>query len=105
MNMTNDELVKEIGAALKATRMSLNLPQRIVAARSAVSISAVKHLEAGTGATVLTLVAVARTLNKISWIRGLAPSGEISPIELMDNPQSLRPRQRARLKRKAASNV
>lgn len=78
MNMTNGELVKEIGAALKATRMSLNLPQRIVAAR---------------------------TLNKISWIRGLAPSNEISPIELMDNPQSLRPRQRARLKRKASSNV
>lgn len=78
MNMTNGELVKEIGATLKATRMSLNLPQRIVAAR---------------------------TLNKISWIRGLAPSNEISPIELMDNPQSLRPRQRARLKRKASSNV
>jgi len=99
MKMKDESIQREIGAYLRATRMAKNLPQRVLAERSGVSLSSVKHLESGTGATLTTFVAVCRTLGKLGWVEDLAPRGETSPIAIMDHMLSAKPRQRARMTR------
>jgi len=98
MATSNERLVREIGKYLHATRMQKSLPQRVLAERSGVSVTAVKHLENGAGATLMTFVAVCRTLGKTGWIAELAPRGEVSPIAIMDRTTSEKPRQRARMR-------
>lgn len=105
MASSNEQIQVDVGEYLRASRMSKNLPQRVVAERSGVSVSAVKHLESGTGATLATFIAVCRTLGKLGWLTDLAPRGEISPIAIMDHAV-VKPRQRARLaKRKEVCRV
>lgn len=99
MSISNRRIIIEVGEFLRASRMAKNIPQRVLAERSGVSISSVKHLESGVGATLATFIAVCRTLGKLGWIQDLAPRGEISPIAVMDRKTSEKPRQRARMPR------
>ena len=81
MTVGNKELIlRRIGEALKVHRLRLNLPQKVVAERSSVSLTSVKRLESGEGATLGTFVQVCRTLNLDGWIAGLEPHDEVSPI-------------------------
>lgn len=99
MKMNNESIQREVGSYLRATRMAKNLPQRVLAERSGVSLSSVKHLESGAGATLMTFISVCRTLGKLAWVEDLAPRGETSPIAIMDRAISAKPRQRARMNR------
>ena len=81
---SKEEVLKRIGVALREHRLMLNLPQSVVASRSGVSLTAVKHLENGEGATLGTFVLVCRTLNQDHWISALEPKDAISPIAYAD---------------------
>lgn len=81
---TKDEILVRIGAALRAHRLEMNLTQAIVAARSGISLTALKHLENGEGATLGTFIQVCRTLNKDAWIVDLEPRETLSPIAYAD---------------------
>lgn len=81
---SKEDVLKRIGAALREHRLMMNLPQAVVAARSGVSLTAVKHLENGEGATLGTFVLVCRTLNQDHWIAALEPKDVISPIAYAD---------------------
>lgn len=79
---TKKELLKKIGESLRACRLEANITQKVLAERSGVSLSAVRHLEDGEGASLITFVLVCRTLGKDKWIIELAPKNEISPLAL-----------------------
>lgn len=99
---TADELQAEIGEQLRAARLRSNFSQADVAKQAGVSIGAVKNLEAGTGATVKTLIRVVRVLGRVQWLLSLQPAITISPMDMLRSSKSKR--QRAGKPRKTASS-
>lgn len=79
---TREELLKKIGESMRACRLEANITQKVLAERSGISLSSVRHLEDGEGASLKTFVMVCRTLGKDRWIPELAPKNDISPIAL-----------------------
>ena len=89
-----EDILLDIGAMLKAERLYQNLSQQEVAERSAISLSALKHLESGEGANLSSFIQVCRTLRKDDWIMRLGPSAPMSPADCVRRPHKP-PRQRA----------
>ena len=56
--LTCEEWMERIGENLKARRLRENLSQQTLAARSGVSLNAVKNLESGRGASVFARIGV-----------------------------------------------
>lgn len=79
-----DTILRRIGAALREQRLRRNLPQAVLAERSGLSLTSVKRLESGEGATLGSFVQVCRTLNLDGWIASLEPHDELSPIAYAD---------------------
>ena len=77
---SKETILKRIGDALKERRLRQNLPQNILAERSGISLTAVKRLENGDGATLGSFVLVCRTLGIDNWIAELELRDEVSPI-------------------------
>lgn len=90
--MTPDEMEVELGAKLKALRLSRNLDQRTLAERAGLSVRAVRRLESGHGSTLNTLVRVLRALGRQEWLNTIAPGATVNPLALTREAQ---PRQRA----------
>jgi transcriptional regulator with XRE-family HTH domain len=89
---TPDEWEAELGRQIRALRLRQNLDQRQLADRAGIALNAVKHLESGRGATLHSLVQALRVLNRVDWLRALAPAVSISPVQML---KSKVPRQRA----------
>lgn len=81
---TRDDILKRIGTSLKEQRLRQNLPQSVLAERSGVSLTSIKRLEGGLGATLGIFVQVCRVLRLDGWIAELEPKDEISPLALAD---------------------
>lgn len=92
---TTEELEGALGASLKALRLSRNIPQRVLAERAGVGITALKNLEGGLGASVATLVRVVRALGREGWLESVAPVATINPLNMVRHADI---RQRARIK-------
>ena len=95
---TREELLKKIGDSLRACRLQANITQKTLAERSGVSLSAVRHLEDGDGAALITFVLVCRTLGKDGWVLDLAPKTQLSPIalaEMLEREKEVKQRKRA----------
>jgi transcriptional regulator with XRE-family HTH domain len=86
----------ELGGQIRALRLRQNLDQQELAERAGIALNAVKNLENGRGATLHSLIQVLRVLNKVDWLRTLAPPVSISPVQML---QTHAPRQRASRKR------
>ena len=89
---TSDEWEVELGRQLRALRLKQNLDQQQLADQAGVALNAVKNLESGKGATLRSLIQVLRILNRIEWLRTLAPAVSISPVQML---KTKAPRQRA----------
>ena len=82
---TKEEILSQVGGALKACRLQQNISQQVLAERSGVSLNAVKNLETGSGATLGTFILVCRTLGKDGWIDALTRTNEeLSPIAYLE---------------------
>jgi transcriptional regulator with XRE-family HTH domain len=92
--MSPDEWEAELGHQVRALRLRQNIDQRQLADRAGVALNAVKHLETGQGTTLSSFVKVLRALNRVDWLRGLAPTVSISPVQML----------KARAPRRRASN-
>ena len=73
-----EDLLHDIGSMLKRERLYRNLSQKVVAMRSGISISALKNLECGNGASLSTFIQVCRTLGKDEWMIRLGPPDAVS---------------------------
>ena len=82
---TTTEWLQELGAGLRRSRIRADLTQEELARRAGVSLSAVKHLEAGAGANLTSLVKVVRALGREDWLAALEPPAEptVSPLQLL----------------------
>lgn len=77
---SRDDILKRIGQSLKEHRLRQNLPQGILAERSGISLTSVRRLECGQGATLGSFVQVCRTLGLDGWISDIEPKDSLSPI-------------------------
>ena len=90
----------ELGTQLRALRLRQGLDQIQLSHRAGVALNAVKHLETGKGATLTSFIKVLKALDRTDWLKSLAPSVSISPLQMLKAKQ---PRQRA--SRRGRKNV
>jgi transcriptional regulator with XRE-family HTH domain len=90
--LSPEEWEAELGRQVRALRLRQNIDQRQLADRAGIALNAVKHLETGKGATLSSLVKVLRALNRVEWLRALAPPVSISPVQML---KTKTPRRRA----------
>lgn len=83
MDIKIEDLLMVLGERIRELRLRENIAQTVLAARSGVSLKAVKNLENGTGATVASLLRVLRTLGRTEWIDTLGPKVGISPMQML----------------------
>ncbi len=83
MDANIEDLLILLGERIRELRLRENIAQTVLAARSGVSLKAVKNLENGTGATVTSLLRVLRTLGRTEWIETLGPKVGISPMQML----------------------
>jgi transcriptional regulator with XRE-family HTH domain len=100
-SQTKEEMEVEFGRQLRDLRLRRNIDQRQLAEQAGVALNAVKNLENGRGATLSSLVKVLRSLGRADWLKTLAPTVGISPMQMLKTRQ---PRQRAS-KNKGPSHV
>jgi transcriptional regulator with XRE-family HTH domain len=95
---TSAEIEEMLGSRLRELRLLKNLDQASLAGRAGVSLNAIKHLEAGKGAHVSSLIKVLRGLDRTDWLETLAPTVSISPIQMLkrESREPKRARRRAR---------
>ena len=95
----SDEWEVELGQQIRALRLRQNLDQQQLAERAGIALNAVKNLEGGKGATLRSLIQALRVLNRVDWLRALAPAVSISPVQML---KAKVPRQRASPKKNNA---
>lgn len=95
----SDEWEVELGQQIRALRLRQNLDQQQLAERAGIALNAVKNLERGKGATLRSLIQALRVLNRVDWLRALAPAVSISPVQML---KAKGPRQRASPKKNNA---
>ena len=79
--MTDKAVLAAIGARFRDLRLRKNLTQRELAERTALSVTAIKSLEAGR-TRLQTAVAVLRELGQLEELDHFIPPPGISPIQL-----------------------
>ena len=89
---SSDEWEAEFGEQIRALRLRQNINQQQLASRAGIALSAVKNLESGKGSTLRSLIQTLRVLNRVDWLRTLAPPVSISPMQML---KTRAPRQRA----------
>lgn len=87
---------------MRARRLSLNLSQELAAQRGGISVSTVKNLESGKGASAWALISLCRTYRCDGWVSTLSPVEE--SLELQLRAMEGHSRQRA-AKRKEVRHV
>ena len=68
-----EEILKDVGARMRARRLRLNLLRAEVADRSGVCENTVKNFENGKGISLWGFISLCRTLGHDSWIYDLEP--------------------------------
>lgn len=71
--LTRQEMLQTLGASIRSARLADNLSLETLAARSGISVSALRNLENGKNASTVTLLEVCRTLRRTDWILNIAP--------------------------------
>ena len=92
--LTNHEILREIGSRLKAYRLQLNVSVADLAHRAGLSKTTVVNAEAGRNPTLETIVRILRALGKLESVDGFLPPPKISPIDLLERG-SKQPRKHA----------
>ncbi|MBI4938602.1 MAG: helix-turn-helix transcriptional regulator [Nitrosomonadales bacterium] len=95
------EWERELGEQLRALRLKRNEDQIAAAEGAGVSVSALKRLENGKGATMKTFIKALRYYGRTDWLLALSPPITVSPLQMARRKPS---RQRASSPRKKLSN-
>lgn len=94
MERTSQDWEQVLGAQVRQLRLRRDQTQTDLAGMAGVSLTALRNLETGSGATINTLIKVLRALGQLDWLARLAPVAAVSPIALLRQRQKA-PRQRA----------
>jgi len=101
---TDKALLKELGSRLRMTRLNQNITQDELARRSGVGKGAVRAAELGGNPTLLNLLRILRTLEKLDHLDLFLPETGPSPLQMvkMRGKQRLRARPKSGPVRKGA---
>jgi transcriptional regulator with XRE-family HTH domain len=91
---TDDEVLQELGARLRAYRLQMNLSQEALAVRAGVNRTTIRDAELGKDFQLTTLVKLLRALGRLGDLDAFLPAPSVSPIQLMKRRG--KPRRRAR---------
>jgi transcriptional regulator with XRE-family HTH domain len=94
---TPRELQILLGERIRRLRFSRNLDQKSAAAKGGLSVTALRNLESGRGASIETLVRVLKALEYLEGLEILVPVATVNPVTLL---RSLKPQMRVRRSRK-----
>lgn len=83
LSKTVDDWAAELGEQMRALRLRTNLDQVSMAQRAGISLTAIKNLESGKGATLKTLIKALRVFDRADWLGTLAPPVSISPLQML----------------------
>jgi len=95
---TESELQSALGQRMRRLRLARNLDQRETAEKAGISLSAIRNLESGRGATTSTLLRTLKALDSLQGLEMLAPEVKVNPVALL---HTRRPQQRVRRPRAA----
>lgn len=99
-SVTDEHVLSEIGARLRAVRLRRNLSQQTLADEAGVGRVTLQRMEEGGSSSTTSLVRVLRALDLLDGMEALLPGAEISPVELVRRRG--RPRTRAGANRRPA---
>lgn len=91
---TDDEILRELGARLRAYRLQTNLSQGELAVHAGITRTTIRDAERGKDFQLSTLVKLFRALGRLGDLDAFLPAPSVSPIQLMKHQG--KPRQRAR---------
>ncbi|WP_282077438.1 helix-turn-helix domain-containing protein [Epibacterium ulvae] len=91
---TASDVQQTIAQSAKARRLSLNITQQDVAARSGVSIATLKRFEKDGSTSLANLLAIAEALDALDEFHTLFPAPDYTSLEELE--QSTTARRRAR---------
>lgn len=93
LEMSNDGILRDLAARLRALRLRADLSQEALAEASGVSFNTVRNAEDGRNISLDTLISLLRTLKALPALEGMLPEPVLSPVDLAR--RAGRPRQRA----------
>ncbi len=102
-NLTTKEWEQVLGAQVRAARLAADVDQQSLADLADLSVDALRNLELGRGATLRTIVRVARALDRTDWLEAFAPTPRVSPLDIVDRGD-ISPRQRVARQRRHRGN-
>ena len=95
--LTDVEVMREIGTRLRGYRIQRNIPADVVAERARLSPATVLNAEAGKNPRLSTIVRLLRVLGRIDALESFLPALTISPLE--EAARGKRPRRRVSVPR------
>ena len=81
--MTDQEVMAEVGARLRAQRLRRNVSVEDLAARAGLNRNTVLNAEAGANPRLKTLLRILRALGGLDAIDAFLPPPGVSPLQLM----------------------
>ena len=99
--LTDEAVLRELGARLARQRLDLGLTQAEVAERAGVSKRTLERLENGGASQLVSFIRILRVLERISALEFVLPDTEPAPMALLRGGGN--PPQRARRRQPAAA--
>ncbi|MCX5755065.1 MAG: helix-turn-helix transcriptional regulator [Gemmatimonadetes bacterium] len=94
LDAANDiEIMRELGARIRALRIARNITAHDIAARAGLSATTVINAEAGRNPRLETVVKLLRELGRLDALDAFIPAPTMAPLDLLKRRG--RPRQRA----------
>lgn len=81
-NFPATDILLSIGRSIRTQRIKYNLTQSELAAKAGVSLSGVRHLEAGSGCSLRVFASTLIALDRKGWIDSLMPYASINPLHM-----------------------
>lgn len=81
--MTDEEILKKLGAKLKEIRLEANMKQRELSEKSGLSMFSISQIETGHNTSVLSLIQILKVLNRMDMLEPFLKEREIDP-KLLD---------------------
>ena len=81
--MTNREVLAELGRRLREYRLGRDLTAEVLAERAGLSVTTVLNTERGKNPTLETVVKILRILGRLENLDAFLPSPTISPMDLL----------------------
>lgn len=80
--MSNDAILRYLGAQIKQMRLNARLSQREVSEQAGVARSTIIAIETGHSISLDSLISILRVLRKLSVLDAMATEALISPLEI-----------------------